>query len=222
MASARFAFAPRKTEARVARPQARQSAAGTGLRREEVAERAGIGIDWYIRLEQGRTVRPPQSTIDALARALQLNKTEHVHLRALARAPKRMPFQRETAPQPLRHLIESLNLPAYVTGRRWDVLAWNAAAQDVFPHFARTRDDERNSLLYFFADPDSHALFGDGWEENARRLLAQFRAAYDLWAGDPAFDDLLRRLQGGSPEFARWWKSHDIADLSRRKDSASS
>src|SRR5215469_14657284 len=87
-----------------------------GLRREEVAELAGIGVDWYIRLEQGRTVNPSATTIDALARALRLNKTEHAHLRALARDADRRPFVRETVPAHLHQLVESLNQPAYITG----------------------------------------------------------------------------------------------------------
>src|SRR4030081_1120394 len=98
-----------------------------GLRREEVAELAGIGVDWYIRLEQGRTVSPSITTIDALARALRLGKAEHAHLRALAsrgRAPNadRPVFVRESVPDVIRRLVEGLNQPAYVTGRRWDVL----------------------------------------------------------------------------------------------------
>src|SRR3954469_10730697 len=103
-----------------------------GLRREEVAELAGIGVDWYIRLEQGRTVSPSVTTIDALARALRLSKAEHAHLRALARDADRSAFTRERVPDALRRLVEGLNQPAYVTGRRWDVLAWNAAADEVF------------------------------------------------------------------------------------------
>ncbi len=98
-----------------------------GLRREEVAELAGIGVDWYIRLEQGRSVSPSATTIDALARALRLSKAEHAHLRALARDGDRRPFTAEVVPPAIRRAVESLNQPAYVTGRRWDVLAWNAA-----------------------------------------------------------------------------------------------
>src|SRR5262245_29077790 len=99
-----------------------------GLRREEVAELAGIGIDWYIRLEQGRAVSPSTTTIDALARALRLNKAEHAHLRALTQGGDRRPFMPEVVPDAVRRTVENLNLPAYVTGRRWDVLAWNKAA----------------------------------------------------------------------------------------------
>src|SRR5580693_5839870 len=103
-----------------------------GLRREEVAELAGIGVDWYIRLEQGRTVSPSVTTIDALARALRLGKAEHAHLRALASDADRRAFSREIVPDAIRRLVDNLNQPAYVTGRRWDVLAWNAAAEEIF------------------------------------------------------------------------------------------
>src|SRR5262250_2623946 len=85
-----------------------------GLRREEVAELAGIGVDWYVRLEQGRSVTPSVGTVDALARALRLGKAEHAHLRALARGAGRRPFVRETVPEVIRRLVESLDRPAYV------------------------------------------------------------------------------------------------------------
>jgi len=123
-----------------------------GSRREEMAELAGIGVDWCIRLEQGRTVSPSVTTVDALARALRLGKMEHAHLRALARPARHRAFSREAAPETIRRLVESLNQPAYVTA---------------------------------------------------------CRATHDLWAGDPALD-LLQRLRQGSPEFAAWWKAHDI------------
>ncbi len=93
-----------------------------GLRREEVAELAGIGVDWYIRLEQGRTVTPSVATIDALARALRLGKAEHAHFRALTQTADRRAFVPETVPAMIRRLVESLNQPAYISGRRWDIL----------------------------------------------------------------------------------------------------
>src|SRR6266571_8812692 len=77
-----------------------------GLRREEVAQLAGIGVDWYIRLEQGRTVSPSVTTVDALARALRLSKTEHAHLKDLARNGARGAFTREMVPPPILHLVE--------------------------------------------------------------------------------------------------------------------
>ncbi len=119
-----------------------------GLRREEVAERAGIGIDWYIRLEQGRTVSPSTTTIDALAEALRLSKVEHTHLRKLARNPDRPAFSRETVPATILRMVESLNHPAYITGRRWDILAWNEAASETFTDFGSIPEEDRNILLY--------------------------------------------------------------------------
>jgi transcriptional regulator with XRE-family HTH domain len=181
-----------------------------GLRREEVAELAGIGVDWYIRLEQGRTVSPSVTTIDALARALRLSKVEHAHLRALARNSDRRAFARESVPDAIRRLVESLDQPAYVTGRRWDVLAWNAAAADIFTDFGALAEGDRNVLIYMLVDPDARRLFGAAWADEAKRVVAQFRATHDLWAGDPAFLDLLERLRQGSPEFATWWEAHDI------------
>src|SRR5512143_3344216 len=86
-----------------------------GLRREEVAELAGIGVDWYIRLEQGRSVTPSVTTVDALARALRLNKAEHAHLRALTRNAGRRAFAREIVPQSIKRVVENLDQPAYVT-----------------------------------------------------------------------------------------------------------
>jgi len=177
-----------------------------GLRREEVAELAGIGVDWYIRLEQGRAVSPSVTTIDALARALRLSKVEHAHLRALASGTNRRTFTRETVSAALRSLVESLNQPAYITGRRWDVLAWNKAAADIFA-FDRLAEEDCNILICVLLYPGSRRLFGSSWAEEAKRIVAQFRATHDLWAGDPAFVDLLTR---GSPEFAEWWEAHDI------------
>jgi transcriptional regulator with XRE-family HTH domain len=180
-----------------------------GLRREEVAELAGIGVDWYIRLEQGRAVNPSVTTLDALARALRLSKVEHAHLRALALGANRRTFIRETVPAALQSLVESLNQPAYITGRRWDVLAWNQAAADIFA-FDRVAEEDRNILVYVLLKPEARRLFGSGWTEEAKRVVARFRATHDLWAGDPAFVELLTRLRSGSPEFAEWWEAHDV------------
>ncbi|MGJ4995989.1 helix-turn-helix transcriptional regulator [Bradyrhizobium sp. HKCCYLS3077] len=198
-------------------PEALGLAAGrrrrtAGLRREEVAELAGIGVDWYIRLEQGRAVKPSSTTIDALARALRLTKAEHAHLKALARETARKPFVREQVPDRLRELVQSLNQPAYISGRRWDVLAWNDAADEIFG-FSQLADADRNTLLLMLCTPRVRRLFGAQWKELARRMVAQFRATYDLWAGDPAFLDLLARLRDGSRDFEELWAAHDINAL---------
>ena len=183
-----------------------------GLRREEVAELAGIGVDWYIRLEQGRSVSPSVTTVDALARALRLSKAEHGHLRALTRNGDCRAFARESVPAQIGRLIESLNQPAYVTGRRWDILAWNAVADEIFA-FSRLAEADRNILVCMLTKPATRRLFGTTWAAEAKRMVAEFRATHDLWAGDPAFRELLQRLRQDCPEFALWWKTHDIRNV---------
>jgi len=130
-------------------------------------------------------------------------------LRALASGTNRRAFARESVPAALRNLVESLNQPAYITGRRWDVLAWNKAAADIFG-FDRLPEEDCNILICVLLYPGSRRLFGSSWTEEAKRIVAQFRATHDLWSGDPAFVALLSRLRAGSPEFAEWWEAHDI------------
>lgn len=180
-----------------------------GLRREEVARRAGIGIDWYVRLEQGRSVSPSVTTIDALAHALCLSMAEHAHLRALALVRRFDRFVPEDVPPSLKRLVDGLHQPAYVTGRRWDLLAWNAAAADLFA-FADLPEADRNILLFVLTDPRARALFGDAWADEAKRMTAQFRTNHDLWAADPAFLNLHERLKIGCPSFPAWWQAHEV------------
>ena len=184
-----------------------------GLRREEVAELAGISVDWYIRLEQGRAVSPSATTIDSLARVLRCSGAEHAHLRALAHGSEHRTFERERVPAALERFVKTLGQPAYVTNQRWDVLAWNAAAADVLTDFGQVAVKDRNILVYAFLNPESRDRFGATWTDEAKRIVAQFRIAYDLWADDPGFCELLERLNQDSPEFASWWETHDIRRL---------
>jgi PAS domain-containing protein len=154
-------------------------------------------------------VSPSVATINALAGALRLEEAEHAHLRTLARGADRRVFSRESVPGVVRRLVESLDQPAYLTGRRWDILAWNTAAAELFD-FGRLAWEDRNSLIYMLTDPDARRLFGEAWAAEAKRMVAQFRTTHDLWASDLAFVDLLERLRDGSPEFAAWWEVHDI------------
>ena len=185
-----------------------------GLRREEVASLAGISPEWYIKLEQGRSVAPSSATIEALARALRLNEVERAHLVMLAFGKRRPAFVRETVPDALRRLVQNLPSPAYVTGLRWDVLAWNEAAATLLVDFGGIDVEKRNILLYVLTDPKGRRLFGDGWAHEARRMVALFRATHDLWAGDPAFVDLVSRLHAGCVEFDAWWAAHDVGAAS--------
>ncbi|RFU45191.1 XRE family transcriptional regulator [Paraburkholderia sp. DHOC27] len=188
-----------------------------GLRREEVAELAGIGVDWYVRLEQGRTVSPSHATLDALARALQLGEVEAAHMRALAREHPHRAFEVERVPPAIERMVASLPLPAYVTGRRWDILTWNTAAAE-FLGFQRLAKADRNILVFMFIEADARRLFGETWADEARRMIALFRATHDLHANDPTFVALVERLRSHSAEFAQWWNAHDVVSgVSGRK-----
>jgi len=180
-----------------------------GLRREEVAQLAGIGVDWYIRLEQGRTVSPSVTTVDALARALRLSKTEHAHLKALARDGDRRAFTREIVPPPILRLIESLPHPAYITGRRWDVLAWNEAALRLLGDFATLPTGDRTILRMIFLWPHWRSLFVD-WESLAESVVAQFRAETARHSGAPELLELTDALARDSTEFARLWHARAV------------
>ena len=149
-----------------------------------------------------------------------MTKAEHRHLTELTQNADRRAFVRETVPPAVRRTVEQLNLPAYVTGRRWDILAWNAAAEEIFA-FSRLAEADRNSLLSVLTNPATRRLFGASWTDEARRIVAQFRATHDLWAGDPAFRDLLARLREGCPEFAGWWEAHDISGVAAGRKSLS-
>jgi transcriptional regulator with XRE-family HTH domain len=181
-----------------------------GLRREEVAERAGISTDWYVRLEQGRAVKPSHQTVEALARALQLDAQDHAHLRRLVGHSAGFAWQLENVPPTVRKIVLGLPHPAYITGRRWDLLAWNDAAAEVFCDFGTLPKAHRNLLHFVFADERARALFGTGWAEGARAMLAQFRATHDLWAGSEAFAELVDRLHRANELFGKWWQDHDI------------
>ena len=99
-----------------------------------------------------------------MAGALRLNQTEQAHLILLARPTSRAPWKRESVPEAIRFAVDSLDQPAYITGRRWDILVWNAAAAKVFPDFDGASAQERNLLLYMFTHPAARRLFAEAWE----------------------------------------------------------
>ena len=92
---------------------------------------------------------------------------------------------RETLPEVLRHVAQGLSQPAYVTGQRWDVLAWSEAAADLLTDFAHVAEEDRNTLVFMLTDPNARTRFGAGRAGEARRMVSLFRATYDLWPDDP-------------------------------------
>jgi transcriptional regulator with XRE-family HTH domain len=184
-----------------------------GLRREEVALLAGVGTTWYTWLEQGRDVRPSPEVLNALAEALRLDQAERQHLFILADRPSPAgpATGAERVPDALIRMLNSMTAqPAYVLGRRWDVLAWNEAAVKVFGDFGRLEGDARNLMYMMFANERHRRLLAD-WDDLAPMSLAMFRADSARYAGDPEFGRLIALLMEKSPDFRMWWPRHDVA-----------
>jgi transcriptional regulator with XRE-family HTH domain len=183
-----------------------------GLRREEVALLAGVGTTWYTWLEQGRDVRPSAEVLAALADALRLDAAERRHLYILNDRPPPEPGSTgpEIVEQPLLRMLESFTgQPAYVLGRRWDVLAWNRAAELLFGDYGRLEGDARNIMHIVFANKAHRRLLVD-WREVAETALAMFRADSARYAGDPDFERLIASLTRISPEFRELWPRQDV------------
>jgi transcriptional regulator with XRE-family HTH domain len=184
-----------------------------GLRREEVAQLAGVGSTWYTWLEQGRDVKASLEVLESISRAMRLSPAERVHLILLGRgedAPACTAPAERVSPS-LRRLIENLGPnPAFVLGRRWDYLAWNRATTVLFGDLGSVPRAARNHIWLTFMDPARREMFPD-WEKNARLCVAKFRADTARHIGDSTFEELVQALRRSSPEFCTCWKRHEVA-----------
>ena len=185
-----------------------------GLRREELAQLAGISVSWYTRLEQGKDVQLSAKAVTRLAEALRLTATQGEYLLALARGDLSavQPAPPETVSLTLRDVLDAQgDNPAYLIDARLNLLEWNRAAMSVFgfaEDLAAAPEEERNLLWLIFMDDARTWLVGR--ERHAKLLLAQFRDASRHLVNDPSFGRFVERLQQGSPEFARWWSRYDV------------
>jgi transcriptional regulator with XRE-family HTH domain len=185
-----------------------------GLRREEVAQLAGVGIAWYTWLEQGRVLATSPQVIDAVARALLLTHEEHAHLRALANLPPpTRPDRGGVLAASIRRMVDNLSPnPAYVLDRRFDFLTWNDAYCRVWRDLAAIPPDRRNLIWLFFTDESLRSLVVD-WEARAAALLAQFHAVVGRNPADQRLAQLVHDLTANSPLFQRWWPEYRVGGL---------
>jgi len=191
-----------------------------GLRREEVAQLAGVSATWYTWLEQKRPIGVSSGVLDSLARVLRLDHAERMQLFQLAlRQPVlESPSKRETVSPLIRRLLDQTDpVPAFVIGRRWDVLAWNRAALAFFFDFEQVPSNERNTLWLIFTSSTLRSLLVD-WRSRGQDTVARFRADYGRHAGDAHFVQLVERLKSVSPEFAEWWPRHDILPMTEGRN----
>jgi transcriptional regulator with XRE-family HTH domain len=186
-----------------------------GLRREEVAALAGVGLTWYTWLEQGRDIQVSTSFLENLARTLKLSPAERAHLFALAqhRAPPRpIADSSSSASERLQVILDAIDSPAYARNDRFDVVAWNGANTLMFGDFASVAPEQRNVLrLMFTRHSYRHTI--KNWEEDARGLIAKFRLNFGQAVGAAAFSTLISELSAISPDFQRMWAEHDVSDL---------
>ncbi|MBA9001620.1 helix-turn-helix transcriptional regulator [Thermomonospora cellulosilytica] len=187
-----------------------------GLRREELAQLAGVSVAYLTRLEQGRGHNVSAEVIDALARALRLTDAEHRHLAHLAarRHRGRRPPQRPHVRAGLREMLACLQgVPAYVTGRCSDILAWNPMAAALFGDWDRLPPHERNWARLVFLRPDHRRLFVD-WESKAADVVGALRLDAGRDPDDPRLSALVGELSVKSEEFRRLWARHDVKEKS--------
>ncbi len=189
-----------------------------GLRREEVAQIAGIGLTWYTWLEQGRPIHVSTQIIESLSRALLLDKQERIHLYLLANQPlpAHIPGYQGTISPILQHVLDSLVLcPSLVTDQRWNVIAWNKAACMIFGEFSEMNVRQRNIVWAMFTDNKYKQLFVD-WNLHARGLLGRFRSTCGQYIEDSWLAQFIDDLRMQSTEFNLWWPLHEIESNSEK------
>jgi transcriptional regulator with XRE-family HTH domain len=182
-----------------------------GLRREEVAALAGVGLTWYTWLEQGREINASVDFLENLARVLKLDATGRYHLFLLAHQRPPVPVGHQWCQvSPLvRRLLDDLQLrPAYVMNLSWDIIAWNPAAERLFAIGDRPAE-QRNMLWMLFADPQLSQRLVE-WQAQAPQVLASFRRDYARAPEDATMQQRVQALEQVSPQFRLLWQQHDI------------
>ncbi|NQE86196.1 helix-turn-helix domain-containing protein [Nocardia terpenica] len=185
-----------------------------GLRREELAMLAGVSVDYYVQFEQGRVRQVSDAVLNAIAGALQLTKSERTHLWNLA---KPAPAQQEPGgPQHVRAGLRQVlaildHIPAYVLGRRLDVLAWSAGAARLIADFPALPPEQRNLARLVFLSDTGRRVWVD-WGDKACDTVDQLRLDAGRHPYDPQLTDLVRELSEHSTDFRRMWADQNVRE----------
>jgi transcriptional regulator with XRE-family HTH domain len=188
-----------------------------GLRREEVAMLAGVGVTWYTWLEQGRPINASGQVLDAVARTLRLDRAEREHLYRLAEAtPVRAWTTTTVVSDAVRDILHGLDpLPATLVNNRFDVIESNPAHLALFAEWHSLPCVHGNLLWCCVTEPRARERFLN-YDEEVAYLVARLRSAYGGHVGDPAWEEDIRRLIDISPEFAELWARHEVAEPTDR------
>ncbi|MDW0358359.1 helix-turn-helix transcriptional regulator [Halomonas venusta] len=186
-----------------------------GLRREEVAALAGVGLTWYTWFEQGRDIKVSERFLLNLSRALKLDDAECCHLFLLAhrRAPPAEAYQEQSTSPRIQSLMDDLSRPSYVMNLRWDAIGWNAQADELL-QFSSREASERNLLRMVFTAPDLRRRLPD-WQQDASNMLAQFRCDLAVAPKDPVMQTQIEELCQLSPDFRHWWEASSMEGYNR-------
>jgi transcriptional regulator with XRE-family HTH domain len=204
----------RRNEIRAARTDATgRTRRVPGLRREEVSTRAGISVDYYTRLEQGREPRPSTQVVEALVRALRLDTGQRRYVYTLAglAMPPSAAAHDEPLPTAFLALVEDLRMPAFVLGPHLDIVASSGGSRRLFSRFASS-----NLLEMLFLDEGAPDFFLD-WDGCARWAVALLRVLSADATPTEAGIALVARLQAESPEFAALWREHVVDTASTHR-----
>lgn len=184
-----------------------------GLRREEVAQLAGIGVTWYTWLEQGRDITTTTQTLTALAGALRLTGPERAYLHRLARPADALDADvDDDARRALTAFVAALAEPAYLMDARWDVVGYNHALTSwIELDYADVAPERRNVIVQTLTLRSWRDRQRD-WERVARTCVAAFRASYAVAVEDARMSEVVSLLEEASPEFRSWWPEHDLLD----------
>ncbi|MBC2639188.1 MULTISPECIES: helix-turn-helix transcriptional regulator [unclassified Rhodococcus (in: high G+C Gram-positive bacteria)] len=182
-----------------------------GLRREEIAQLAGVGVTWYTWLEQGRDIKASEQVLAAISRTLRLDLHEHAHLLTLAGVTEPLSKTECNAVTPsMKAMMAKLDpFPVIVSNARYDVLAHNRGYCWLMGGLDAVPSGERNLLVQSLFNPDWRARIV-GWEEHVSRMVAGFRAGWAEHLGEPAWISLVKRLSAESPLFEQLWNRCDV------------
>ncbi|PNG21839.1 helix-turn-helix domain-containing protein [Streptomyces cahuitamycinicus] len=185
-----------------------------GLRREELAQLAGVSYAYYARLEQGYGETMSAEVLDAVAHALRLTEEERDHLVRLAQPDRNRTPQSAPPPQALRptvqNLLDTLGVPAYVVTRRLDILGWNRLATAAFGNWAHLQPGERNLARLIFLSPEARGRFAEP-DRMAAKIAGVLRRNAGKSPEDAYFSSLIRELTQKSEEFRRSWAQHEVS-----------
>ena len=188
-----------------------------GLRREEVAQLAGVGVTWYTWLEQGRDIKVSDQVLEAIARTLMLDRDEHAHLFSLAGSvDQQVNSECAAVSRSLRAMITQLEpYPASVINAKYDLLAYNRTYGRLIDDIDALPQAERNCMWLCFTDPSWRKALLD-WEDGATRMVANLRWLMADHVAEPSWKSLVKRLRTASPEFAELWERHEVRSIENK------